>query len=555
MPKRRVVDLYQRIFAADPLLLQPKNQAEFGNEILRNLLVFRPQATSAPHLIDVLAPLTTSKPAPPPKPDQNLIKRYYESLRDRTKLAIGDFKALADVTMIARGEITETRGILHQFVHKTQSAAENSLTTREKREAFDARLKIAAIGYRVLIAKLDPAYVNEDLSPLPTFVDATVQKTSESFKWSSEVGRTVRTPKSDPHDWENEVANHLGVAIKQQADLIVFPEFSLPPQRVRQGETQDQVTRRLEGELNTTPHDHFVFAGSRHEDRYNRGLILKKEGSRISSEYWHYKRASARGLGENVIGARATTIPSYTTSIPFLTKGTFAIGIAICYDTYDPTTFLSLVLEAAYCSREYLPKILIVPSFNTSQDFVALLRDLSFVARCSVVYVNGLHGDAEMFICGVRVADFAGAPNRQAILTSLVDKKRELGDQLEEEKKDFVRRATTTPGLVRTPKEKTWVEKTQREYEAVSDLERELTRLEAEGALDHIETIEDCGHCMGGTHLLPDRRCRRDILYYNLDKDLIAALLEFRAGYFGQEEFLPGPFRRDELDAVWGLKP
>ncbi|QQN65256.1 hypothetical protein JIR23_05505 [Bradyrhizobium diazoefficiens] len=550
MPKRRVVDLYQRIFASDPLLLQPKNQEDFGNEILRNLLVFRPQATSAPHLIDVLAPLTTPKPAPPPKPDRNLIKRYYESLRDRTKLSAADFNALADVTMIARGELTEARGVIHKFTHKAQTAADNSLTTRQKHDAFEARLKIAAIGYRVLIAKLDPAYVSEDLSPLPTFDDAIVQRTSESFKQSSEVARTVLRPKSDPRDWEEEFANHLGLAVKQQADLIVFPEFSLPPQRVRPGETQDQVTKRLEGELNTTPHDHFVFAGSRHEDRYNRGLILKKEGSRISSEYWHYKRASARGLGENIIGTRATTIPSYTTNISFLTKGTFAVGIAICYDTYDPTTFLSLVLEAAYCSREYLPKILIVPSFNTSQDFVALLRDLSFVARCSVVYVNGLHGDAEMFVCGVRISDFVD--NRQVILTSLADKRTELGDQLDDEKKDFVRRATTSPGLVRTPKEKAWVEKTQREHAAVSDLERELMRLEAAGELDYIETIEDCGHCTGGTHLLPDRRCRRDILYYNLNKDLIAALLEFRAGYFGQEEFLPGPFRRDELDAVWG---
>ena len=87
------------------------------------------------------------------------------------------------------------------------------------------------------------------------------------------------------------------------------------------------------------------------------------------------------------------------------------IGIAVCYDAFDPTTFLSLLIQARTDGSDHVPKILLVPSFNPSRDFVALLRDLSFLARCAVVYVNALHGDAEMFVCGFSITDFANRPS------------------------------------------------------------------------------------------------------------------------------------------------
>lgn len=547
--KRRVVDLYEKIFSDDPLLLLPDNQDVFGDEILKNLLVFRPQATSDPHPIDLLAPIAKRRNLPPAKPDSSLIRRYLESLRDRTKLSEEDFRALADVTMVSRGEVTERRGQQNKFEYKSHAAALQSLQADSKGGAFDRRLKIAAVGYRVMISKLETAYLEEDLCPLPSFVDQVVPNTSEHRLHDSHIARTVLRPQSSKNDWEQGLAEHLACTVGRGADLIVFPEFALPPSPAK----QDTVVKNLENELNKTPRDHFVFAGSRHEDRYNRGLILRKEGNKISAEHWHYKRAPARGLGENVIGTPDTTVPTYTTNIAFEPTGTFTVGVAICYDTYDPTTFLSLVLEAAYCVREYLPKILIVPSFNTSRDFVALLRDLSFVARCSVVYVNGLHGDAEMFICGVSVSDIAD--KHPTLLLTLRARRQELRHELDSENAAFIAEATSSPGHTRSPDERRWRERKTKEFVAVSDLEEVLARLSTAGELDHIITIEDCHHCTGVTHTLPDRRCRRDIAYYNLNKELVSALHEFRAGYFGSEEFLPKPFRYEELSAVWNPTP
>jgi len=64
---------------------------------------------------------------------------------------------------------------------------------------------------------------------------------------------------------------------------------------------------------------------------------------------------------------------------------------------------------------EIRPRMMLVPSFNTSIDFVALLRDLSFLSRSMVVYVNGLHGDAKMYICGFAVSDFTERSRVDAI--------------------------------------------------------------------------------------------------------------------------------------------
>lgn len=189
---------------------------------------------------------------------------------------------------------------------------------------------------------------------------------------------------------------------------------------------------------------------------------------------------------------------------------------------------------------------------NTSKEFVALLRDLSFVARCSVVYVNGLHGDAEMYVGGVRVSDVAD--RLPDILTSLANARQDLVAELAQEAADFIAEATKAPGHMRTAAQRERRERWAEQLESISDLERSLTSLEASGELSHMITIEDCDHCIGHTHTSRDYRCRRDILYYNLNKDLIAALLEFRASYFGNEGFLPKPFRRDELDAAWTLK-
>jgi predicted amidohydrolase len=545
--KRKVAELYEEIFSLDPLLLLAETQRRFGDEILRNLLIFRPQATSSPHLIDVLLPVAKRAASAPAKPDASLVHKYHEAIRDRTGLEESDFRALADATMVIRGELTEERGKKHNFQYRSHQLARQSLKADKAEEAFDRRLKIATLGFRVKISKVQTPYLQEDLCPLPAFVDEVVPNTTESRLHDSHVARTVLRSKNVKADWEQAIVEHIACAVNRKADLILLPEFALPPSHNK----QSTIVKNLEDELNKTTRDHFLFAGTRHEDRYNRGLVLKKEGNKISAEHWHYKRAPARGLGENVIGTPDTTVPTYATNITFQPTGTFTVGVAICYDTYDPTMFLSLVLESAYASKEYLPKILLVPAINTSQEFVALLRDLSFVARCSVIYVNGLHGDSEMFICGVRVSDLAD--KLTYVLQTLKDRRNHLKGQLEDEATLFLQEALKSPGHMRTQQQRAWRERIEDQLESVTELERILLLLAASGELNHMITIEDCDQCTGGTHTLPDHRCRRDILYYNLNKELISALQEFRASYFGNEEFLPKPFRRDELDAAWAL--
>jgi hypothetical protein len=78
-----------------------------------------------------------------------------------------------------------------------------------------------------------------------------------------------------------------------------------------------------------------------------------------------------------------------------------------------------------------------------------------------------------------------------------------------------------------------------------------LAGLDASGELSHMITVEDCYHCTGHTHA---RETIGAVVIFSITistKGLIAALLRFRASYFGNEEFLPRPFRRDELDAAW----
>jgi hypothetical protein len=548
---RRVVDTYSNIFSADPLLLLPKNQSAYGDEILRNLLVYRPQATSKPHLIDLLSNesrgLLERARSSPSKPDVDLVRRYHESIRDRSELAEPDFNELQKITMVVRGELTADRGKLHAFAYKNHERAMGDLKSPEAREAFARRLKIAAIGFRVMISKLENAYLNEDLCYLPQFVDEPVPKTSESRIDESKIGRTVVRTQGVSSKWDDGIIRQIAKSLHRESDLTILPEFSLPSANSRRA----SIVKKIKAEISKAPADHFLFAGSRHEDRYNRGLIFRKEGKETASEWWHYKRAPARGLHENILGDFHTTVPNYQTSISFSQEGKFTIGTAICYDTYDPTTFLSLVLEAAYATRENLPKIIIVPSYNPSSDFVALLRDLSFLARCCVVYVNGLHGDAEMFICGFSVSDLAD--KLPSVLQTLQSMQDGLAKALRDENDEFIAEAIRSPGHQRTNKQRRDRDRMKERMESVAELLSSLKRLEASGEMSHMITVEHCDDCAGDTHTKDDRDCYRDIVYYNLTKEMIAALIEFRWGYFGNEEFLPKPFQRDELFAARDL--
>src|SRR6185312_11081533 len=91
------------------------------------------------------------------------------------------------------------------------------------------------------------------------------------------------------------------------------------------------------------------------------------------------------------------------------------ITVAICFDSFDPSTFLSIVFNSAYHAAALHHRIILVPSFNTSTKFVELLRDLSFLTKCTVIYVNSLHGDARTFIGGIAIRDIVNRSGASVI--------------------------------------------------------------------------------------------------------------------------------------------
>ncbi|WP_192581675.1 hypothetical protein, partial [Micromonospora sp. AMSO12t] len=132
--------------------------------------------------------------------------------------------------------------------------------------------------------------------------------------------------------------------------------------------------------------------------------------------------------------------------------------------------------------------IILVPSFNPSDDFVELLRDLSFLTGAVVVYVNSLHGDARVFIAGCAVGavlDGGGATllakmeehldTMQAVRKAApedIDRARKSGDRHLAEQ--LRKRSTLYRDL--TP--------------VLKDLRSSLKDVIDRGGLDHIITVE-----------------------------------------------------------------
>jgi hypothetical protein len=83
------------------------------------------------------------------------------------------------------------------------------------------------------------------------------------------------------------------------------------------------------------------------------------------------------------------------------------------------------------------------------------------------------------------------------------------------------------------------VQKLDRQSRGLGDLIKALPRLKSSQALDHLITFEGCSDC--GKHDSP-ADCKRDILYYNIDRELMLTLLSFRAQYI-DEDFLPRALR------------
>ena len=534
MPRgQRVAPLYQTIFAADPLLLTEQNQRGYGRAMLRHLLVLRPLTTSKPHVIDLQTPVI-----PPGVPAMPTItpsmRAAYDAARlsriELTKAGLSkpEIDALRQVTMTSDGS-TEQRA---DNKYKNHEAIRASLP-QHKRDEFDQRLRISAIGLRIKISTLQGrSLLGEDLFFRPPFADTAALPQEQGL--ASHLGRTALAPSANLNDWRSALLAQVRKSLDRRSQIVVLPEFGLPPFTA----TQSPIEHWLSALSNHAPADNFIFGGTRHEERYNRGPVLAKRYGKVSTrDHWHLKATSALGLGENVLGRAGIYTPSYQTSVR-IGSDEMLVSIAICYDTYDPTTFINLFLDAVRTYEGSIPRIILVPSFNPSSDFVALLRDLSFLARCAVVYVNGLHGDSALFMCGYDIREF------ESTATGLAAS---IGPRLQQLQTDINQiNAAASAGIISSRQLRLRYKK-QRQLNELRRLDRRLNALRNAGDLNHIVTYEDCPVCAAGA-AHTGKECYRDIAYYNLHSGLLAALMEFRHRYFEDEAFLPEPLRWAELD-------
>lgn len=466
----------------------------------------------------------------PPQPDcagDSLCEAYLASRRSRQpiNLSAPDKAVLSKVTMVFDSEYTHAR------VHPV--AGPRKYPTADAAADAKGRLRIAAIGYRVKIGKLvgRPGVKDEDLIG---FVGPRGNlKGLPDSEELHQLGRTLGVSK-EKDSWTSTICKQIRRAVGRGSHLIVLPEFALPPAR-KDFDIEDQI-RKCATDVEGASSDCFIFAGTRHEGSYNKGLLLhKKDGKFPRRDQWHYKIASARSMGENILGPRSHQMISYR--VPLVindTKHPFHVVVAICYDTFDPSTFLRLVQLSARHETQGQDRIIIVPSFNSGTRFVEMLRDLSFLARCPVVYVNGLHGDVRMFIGGIAVRN----------ILNQVDKiKEQVAEQLAA-KQAALEAIQNIPndglsGDASGPDENALVES----IAALQSLKRELQRMDGIGSFKDIISIEGCPKCEAQTHS-DDYDCLSDIVYYNLDLGIIRHLVEFRTNYFGREEkFLPESLR------------
>jgi predicted amidohydrolase len=548
MPRGNIVaPIYDEIFDKDPLLLKDEKQKNYGREMLRHLLVYRLLTTSTPFPLDLhnsddrASFRKRGKTPPPSAPDAALVARYGKIRRGREPVTEAEFDRLKDLTMVCDGRLTRSRSDL---AYRNHDEAEKELKKLGQLEKFNDRLRFAAIGYRVKISKLAGiGYFGEELSALQDVGrDAVVPNLNEDQTEPAQLGRTHALDDARLERWQETILSHIEKALDRNSEIVLLPEFALPSAPSRGAPIDERIRKLSERD---SVGDHFMVAGTRHEERYNRGFVVSKRKNEVK-DWWHYKMASARGLGENVMGPFGKNFPSYITSMPFV-NDTARITVAVCYDTYDPTMFLNIVLEAMDSQMKGKPKIILVPSFNLADDFVALLRDLSFLARCTVIYVNGLYGDARMFVCGYAIVDFA---NKLPLIKQTIHDERARLEKIIQEQNEADNENKKDRGWAR--QRNTGSSETKK-LEALGVLQERLEWYEESHSIDHIITIEHCQKCESGSHDEDDPHCERDVLYYNIDVRLIQALSEFRRDFYLAEDFLPEPLQMPKLEEALTL--
>jgi len=540
MPSNKIAKDYDSFFKSDPLLLQEGSQKKYIDKLLNNILGHRSQVSSLPEDLILSEPESVAqfKRKPPktvkaPTPEDALALAV--AYRRRVAVPEENFKRLREITMVTDGSWTLNRA--ETLNGHDDAIAE--LSNSNARSTLDKRLRIAAVGYRVKISKLPgQALLNEHLCFLAPPVDAPVCHTLDETKGIHELGRTRIAPNADLEKWTKTIDDFIKRTHKRQSHIVVLPEFALPAASSR---AKTNIESQLHATCSSATYDHYVFAGSRHEGGYNRGMVFHKSKGVCPEPHWHYKVASARTLGENILGPHHNKLASYTSHVKLegVPQMDIAISVALCYDSFDPSMFLSLVNQGLHLSlEEDWETVILVPSFNPSDDFVALLRDLSFLARSVVVYVNSLHGNAKLFICGFAVSDFADdKEGMYKYVTDFQDQLHAQHEQIQEKMKRIKNRNTQEYRQLNRR-----LGKLASRMGALRNLWNSLEALEGIKGLDEILTVEPCDHCGKLMSHATDTVCHRDILYYNLDPRLLVALRKFRADYI-DDSALPSSLR------------
>jgi hypothetical protein len=528
-----IVERDEEIFRDDPLMLQEKNQRKYFDDLLTRMIIDRSMRVTS--IVNLNQPrqaaLDPSRSLPKEPPHSKLVSDYLRSRRLRTQMPKDRWAQLKDYTMAFNAVFTEER---KKF--SPHAVANHKLKKKGVRSTLDKRLRIATVGYRIMISRLlNQGYFGEDLGVLPDFPEAAVSDLNEA----SGVNYLRRTkPIGDRAKWETAILTRIEAAHRSSSHIIVLPEFALPSAK-----TGDALT--IQSRINSVTkkfakNDVMLFAGTRHEGLYNRGLLIWKRLKQIE-DCWHYKIASARKLGENILGPPGITMPLYIKN--FTCGGrTVAVGcmVAICYDAFDPTVFLNMLKQAVESYEHVKHLIILVPSFNTSQDFVAMLRDLSFLGRCCVVYVNGLHGDNTLYAYGFSVSEFLKKKTHTKKLMAKEIKR--LEGEIDKEEARYAKAIKNDPDSDRSPAEKQRLKDNREMLTALERFQSKMSEFQSDGALDHLITIES----------KPAKTMQRetfgdDILYYNLDLGLLEALKTFRHNFFLNDKRLPSPLSFREL--------
>lgn len=557
------------VFRDDPFLLKNDSQEQYGEILLRNVLIGRTTLTCRTAVVDLHAGSEGQGRGEDDLPTgaelAELAPRYLRNRILRNEIENSDQEKLMRVSLMSRPERTARR--VHSVKDKqgvqrekfpTDDAVISEMASPQSKLGY--RLRIATIGFRVKVSKQKgEALLNEDLCvlrPLP-YPPYSIRKMPDRAG-INQLGRTTLAPGAKIVRWEATIAGHIKKALATGSQIIVVPELGLPPESGGIDPVR-KISACSAAVAGKEMHDHFIFAGSRHDGGYNRGLLLHLKNQKPhDDDPWHYKVASARSLGENILGPESDVFPSYQVDIKIGGRETpFHITVAICYDTFDPSTFLSLVLHSAWREGFQKEQIILVPSFNPSDEFVEMLRDLSFLTSSTVVYVNSLHGDADMFICGFRISDLVDQPS--TVTFEQIDEQDNKLTEMLRTQQEAMKVAQDEMKPLETDEARTHGDWLRKRKNALSVLRNGIAALEGSGGLRHLITIERCEGCAKlwdpareATEELfheDDYDCPSDILYYNLDIRLLDVLQQFRKQYFKLDEaFLPAPYRQESLE-------